>query len=278
MRIGFIDYYLDEWHANNYPAWLHTASGERMTVTCAYALTDSPKPDGRTTAKWCADMGITHCDTIEAVIAQSDALVVLSPDNAEMHEALCQLPLRSGKPTYVDKTFAPDGATARRLFDLAQAHHTPCYTSSALRYAAEYAGIDRSRIQAIAAWGPGKLETYVIHQLEPVMMLMQRPVQRVQYVDAQGFFTLLLDFGDGRFATLSSFQEGSPFTMNLCIPGGNRIVEVSSAFFEPFIASMVTFFETRTAPVAHQETASIMDAVGAALRAQKAPGTWVKVG
>ena len=21
MKIGFIDYYLDEWHANNYPDW-----------------------------------------------------------------------------------------------------------------------------------------------------------------------------------------------------------------------------------------------------------------
>ncbi len=21
MKIGFVDYYIDEWHANNYPAW-----------------------------------------------------------------------------------------------------------------------------------------------------------------------------------------------------------------------------------------------------------------
>lgn len=24
--IGFIDYYLSEWHANNYPAWIRQAS------------------------------------------------------------------------------------------------------------------------------------------------------------------------------------------------------------------------------------------------------------
>ena len=39
---------------------------------------------------------------------KSDCLLVLSPDNCEMHEELCQIPLRSGKRTYVDKTFAPD--------------------------------------------------------------------------------------------------------------------------------------------------------------------------
>ena len=26
MKIGFIDYYLDEWHANKYPAWIKEAS------------------------------------------------------------------------------------------------------------------------------------------------------------------------------------------------------------------------------------------------------------
>ena len=25
MRIGFIDYFLDEWHANNYPQWIKEA-------------------------------------------------------------------------------------------------------------------------------------------------------------------------------------------------------------------------------------------------------------
>ena len=52
-----------------------------------------------------------------------------------MHEELSQLPLKSGKPTYIDKTFAPDYPTAKRIFDLAEANGTPCYSTSALRYA-----------------------------------------------------------------------------------------------------------------------------------------------
>ena len=27
-KIGFIDYYISEWHANNYPAWLKQANEE----------------------------------------------------------------------------------------------------------------------------------------------------------------------------------------------------------------------------------------------------------
>ena len=28
MKIGFVDYYIAEWHANNYPAWFAAASKE----------------------------------------------------------------------------------------------------------------------------------------------------------------------------------------------------------------------------------------------------------
>ena len=125
MKIGFIDYYLDEWHANNYPQWIREASGGEMEVSLAYGKIDSPI-GGRTNAQWCADMNIPQAQSIEEVVAHCDGIIVLSPDNCEMHEELSRLPLMSGKPTYIDKTFAPDYPTAKRLFDVAEAHGTPC--------------------------------------------------------------------------------------------------------------------------------------------------------
>ena len=35
MKLGFIDYYLDEWHANHYPTMLRELSGGEIEV--AYA-------------------------------------------------------------------------------------------------------------------------------------------------------------------------------------------------------------------------------------------------
>ena len=32
MKIGFIDYYLDEWHANNYPKFFADASNGEITI------------------------------------------------------------------------------------------------------------------------------------------------------------------------------------------------------------------------------------------------------
>ena len=125
MRIGFIDYYLDEWHANNYPKWIYEASNGEIEVELAYGQIDSPI-GGRTNAQWCSDMGVERAETIEQVVDRCDGLIVLSPDNCEMHEALSRLPLESGKPTYIDKTFAPDYETARRIFAVGKAHGTPC--------------------------------------------------------------------------------------------------------------------------------------------------------
>lgn len=275
-KIGFIDYYLDEWHANNYPQLIREESNGELEVTCAYGHIDSPI-GGMTTEQWCHTFDIRRCMTIEEVIAQSDLLLVLSPDNCEMHEQLCQLPLRSCKPTYVDKTFAPDGPTARRIFDIAQHYETPCYSTSALRFAAEYASIDRAGITAISSWGPNDFETYAIHQLEPMMMLMGSAAEQVMYLPGEGWYTVLLRFRDGRMGTLSGYAGGSPFMMNIASSSGNQLVQVQSDFFRAFIRELCHFFLTAQVRVPHEETLAIMAVRGAVLQAQQTPGRWVQV-
>ena len=274
MKIGFVDYYLDEWHANNYPQWIRKASGGTMEVSLAFGLIDSPI-GGRTNAQWCADMGIPQAKSIAEVVEACDAIVVLSPDNCEMHEQLCQLPLRSGKPVYVDKTFAPDLETAQRIFAIAEESHTPCYSTSALRYAEEYQGLEG--IKAISTWGPNEFETYSIHQLEPVMMLMGADAARVMYLPVEGWYTLAIEFADGRKATITGFAHGSPFLTNVEMETGAKLIEVKSDYFHHFIAHMVAFFRDPQLAVPHAETLRIMAVRGTGLKAIAAPGTWVRV-
>jgi len=278
VEIGFIDYYLDEWHANNFPAFMKAACGDKVKVTRAYAQIDSPEPGGRTSAQWSKDMGIPLCDTIEEVVEKSDALIVLSPNHSERHEALCQMPLRSGKPVYVDKTFAPDGRVARRLFDLAAASGTPCYSSSALRNAPEYQAVDREGLWAISSWGPNDFATYAIHQVEPIVMLMGVEASRVLYVPGKDWYTLAVEFADGRAATVSGFMgDDTPFTMNITGKAGPRIVTAEADFFAPFTVDLVEFFFTGKPPVDSAETLRIMDILAAGKAAQQRPGEWVKI-
>ncbi len=276
MKIGFIDYYLDEWHANNYPKWIREATEGEMEVAYAYGQIPSPITN-MTSAQWCEKHGITLCQTIEQVIDKSDFLIVLSPDNCEMHESLCQLPLRSGKPTYVDKTFAPDLATAKRIFTIAKENNTPCCSTSALRYATEYQQIDRKDITAVSCWGAGDLDTYSIHQIEPLMMLMQAPAEKVLYVETEGWYQLLLTFADGRMGGISGGRVGAPFLTNITYREGRKLLNITSDFFQQFIIKMVEFFRTCHIDFTPEDTLRIMAVRTAAMQAQKNPGIWTDV-
>ena len=114
-------------------------------------------------------------------LKKSDVPVVLLPDNPEMHEKLCGVPLRSGKYVYIDKNFAPTRDAAVRMFEKADAFGTKCWLSSAPGFSSELDRIDASGIDAIYSEGPGEFEMYIIHQIEPVIRLMGSAAKRAVY-------------------------------------------------------------------------------------------------
>ena len=83
-KIGFVDYYLDEWHANNYPEWIEKANGD-FKVTYAWAEIEHSLATGASTDEWCERMNIQRIDTIEELCEKSDYIVVLAPSDPEKH-------------------------------------------------------------------------------------------------------------------------------------------------------------------------------------------------
>ena len=66
-KIGFVDYYISEWHANNYPEWIKNAAsklGAEYEVAYAWAEVDLSPVYNETTDEWCAKMGVEKCETI----------------------------------------------------------------------------------------------------------------------------------------------------------------------------------------------------------------------
>lgn len=281
MKIGFVDYYLDEWHANNYPALLKKFSDGEIEV--AYAFAEIDAPSGVTTDAWCKKYGVKRCNSIEELTELSDGIVVLSPDNCERHEELCKIPLASGKPCYVDKTFADDKATAERIFKNADEHNTPCYSTSSMRYCTELEGIDKTGIEAISAWGsamgPNRgYDIYAVHHIELIVMLMGVGAKKVMVTySGDDFYSMNIIFKDGRTAVFSSFRKGSPVMMNIASSTKNIIIKLESDFVTPFIKEMIRFFKTRKVRVPHEETVHIMAIREAGFKAYQTPGVWVDV-
>lgn len=273
-KIGFIDYYLDEWHANNYPQWILNASGGRMQVTYAYGARDAEH--GMSNEEWCRHHNITQLHTIEEVVEQSDYLIVLSPDHPEQHEMLASLPLKSGKPTYIDKTFAPDRASAIRMFERAENYGTPMYSSSALRFAEEYVEMEREGIRSISSWGPGAFSNYSIHQIEPVVSLMGTEAERVMFTGTASHPALLIQFSGGRQAMVHHPGSSCPFMMAAGYDSGDcRIVNPESDFFQLFIKDLVSFFESGIGSVSSSQTITIITIIEYGMKAALTPHEWV---
>lgn len=275
--VGFIDYYLDEFHANNYPKWLNEVSNGELVVKYAYAKIDSPI-GGMTTDEWCEKYGIERVDTIEELIEKSDCLNVLSPDNPEMHEELCELPLKSGKRVYIDKTFAETKASAEKIFAIAEEHGTPCFSASALRFATEYADIDRNEVDGLVSVGPGMLSNYSIHQIEPIVALMGPDALRVRFVGTETHPAAVIEYKDGRVAHFSHHGWGCPFAMTIDMKDGTtKRVEVTSDYFNLFVKSMADFFMGAEPTVSHADTIGVIALREAVIKASEKPGEWVNV-
>lgn len=277
-KIGFIDYYLDEWHANNYPAFIREASNGNLEVCSAYAEIDSPI-GGMTSAQWSDKYGIPLRKTQEEVIEENDVLIVLSPDNPEMHEELCKQALASGKLVYVDKTFAPTKAAAERIFANADAHGTKCYSSSALRFAPEIDELQQHEIDALYTEGPGEFEMYIIHQIEPVVKLMGTPAESVLYTGTYEHPAATVRFADGRLWHLSMRNDEKFGFRHTVVDKSNRAfsIDISSDYFAEFIKELIHFLESGEIPVDHAQTLQVIAIREALIEARKTPFEWVRV-
>lgn len=277
VKVGFIDYYLDEWHANNYPEFFKNETDGEFKVCYAYAKIDNP--DGITNKEWAKMHGIELLDTIEEVVEKSDCLVILSPDNSEMHEELSDIPLKSGKFTYIDKTFAPDKASAVRMFEKAEKYGTKCYSSSSLRYATEWKDIDKKAISKIYSSGAGDVEGYAVHQLEPIMMLMECDPKRVMFLGNANNPSYIVEFEDGRFAQCTHVDDpDGAFELTIADKENKaKNYKAQSDFFAYFIKAMVEFFKTGNVEVDHKQTINVMATIEAAKKASMTPFEWVLV-
>ncbi|MCF0135375.1 MAG: NAD(P)-dependent oxidoreductase [Lachnospiraceae bacterium] len=276
-KIGFIDYELDNWHANNYPQMIREASGGTYEVAYAWAYQD--RPGGMSNREWAETFGAKLMNSPEEVIEAADVLVVLAPNDPQMHELLCQKPLASGKRTYVDKTFAPDKASAERIFANAEAHGTPCFSTSALRFSQELDTIDTDAIETIYSEGPGTVEIYSIHQIEPLVRLMKTRVTRLMALAGSEHPSFVIEFEDGRRVQMVQRDDPSwGFRMQIVDKdNAASIVNIESNYFDLFIKEMIRFFDTGIIPVPHEQTIDVCAIRATALEAVKRPFEWVEV-
>lgn len=266
-KIGFVDYYIGEWHANSYPAWIKKASeamGEEFVIAYAWAEEDLSPIYNTTTSDWCEKFGAEKCETLEELCEKSDYIVVLAPSNPEKHLGYAEKVLTYGKNTYIDKTFAPDLETAEKIFEVAKKYGTKFFSTSALRFGTELVGLE-AKESVTTTGGGGNLEEYIIHQVEMVIKLLRADVISVKAEREGTIYHFYADFEGGKKAKIS--YDGS-LSFAVGVDGG-ELTPVKSNFFQILLADVLRFFVSGETAFDVNETLQVMKLRDAILKASK---------
>lgn len=277
--IGFVDYYISEWHANHYPAWIREASealGLDFCVKYAWAEEYVSPVDGKNTDEWCSAFGIEKCHSLSELCEKSDCLLVLAPSNPEKHLAYAKEVLKYNKPTYIDKTFAPDYASAKEIFAIAEQHSAKFFSSSALRYAAELSELEDIR-QLLITGGGSNFEEYIVHQLEMLVRLIPSGAKAVKVIRQGNQQICQVAFEGGQKAVLL-FAPAMPYTV--CAESGTSVStykEIKSAFFKGLIQSILHFYQSGELPFDSRQTLQVMKLRDGLMQGLNQPETWIEL-
>lgn len=278
-KIGFIDYYISEWHANNYPAWIKAANEKLRTdfeVAYVWAEKGVSPLDGVTTEQWCEQYGTKKCETIEELCEKSDYIMILAPSDPETHLRYAEKVLPYGKPTYIDKTFAPDYKTAKKIFEIAEKHNTPFFSTSALRYAEEFSELT-GVTNAVITGGGGNFHEYMIHPIEIFVSLFSDKTSRVKVesIGAQRLCRLQTEQG---FEAAIVYSPGYIYTVTAQMSEGMFCKKDATAdFFVVLSEKIIDFFKTGRLPFDTAETLEVMRVRDALIEAEKRDGEWMEI-
>ena len=278
-KIGFVDFYLSEWHANNYPVWIKEAcekTGDEFEVKYAYAEEYVSPVTGENTDEWCKKFGVTKCETLEELCKLSDYIIVLAPSNPEKHLAYAEEVLKYGKNTYIDKTFAPDYATAEKIFELGEKYGTRFFSSSALRYSKALEGLEGA--QNVTTFGGGSnFEEYAVHQAEMVIATLCERATSVR-VEKQGKqYITAVKLTGGKLATMI-YSPSLPYAIAAEDESGETAYRATApGHFQNLIADILNFFKTGEKSFDSRQTLEVMKLREAAIKGTCALGEWIEI-
>ncbi len=276
-RIGFIDYRLDNYHAEVYLRALRGPLASRgFEVVGATAL------ERAVSLAWAEERDLPYFESVAALNEAAEGFMILAPSNPELHLDLCRETLPLGKPTFVDKTFAPDELTARAIFSLADACNAPIQTTSALRSTAVQAFVRElpTPVQSMTVFSAGtSFEEYGIHPVELVVSCLGHEVERIMRFGPERHPQWLLQFSDDRSAIIDfNPQAELPFSAIVSTQQGHDRIDVDGAdLFVDAAASILDFFEAGRSLVDRRESLLVRRILDVA-KSPQARGEFVSLG
>ena len=274
--IGFIDYYLDEWHASEYPSLIKDYNekyGEDFVVKYAWAEIDSPS--GKTNAEWCEEHGVTLCNSLEEVCKRCDCIILLAPDNPEVHLRYAKRIFASGKPTFIDKTFVSCYNEAEEIYEAADEAGARFFSTSALRYAEEIAPLCGSKSVYTVGGGPSP-DAYIIHQVEMLVSCIGTGAKKVRVTKDGASLRCEIEYPDERRGGMCYNPDAFYYASSEPISDGEGIA-IRRNFFIGSMAAILDFFKSNILPFSREQTLECMKIRDGVLEGIEKLSEWINL-
>lgn len=262
MKIAFLDYYINEWHANHYPEYIRQYNekyGTDHQICGVYAMLDRDPAGEMSTAEWCGKFHVPAYDSAEAALKDAEACMILAPDNPEVHlRQVCEAAPHI-KKIFVDKPFAPSLQEAEKMFRCCDEQGVELLSCSSLRYCDQMYALQNgsAAVKKVCTTGMGKWDLYAVHQLEMIVALMQAEPTRMCIQEKDGEIAAHIFFGD-REASVS-VKENQAFSVFVQDEAGQekRFKDITNNF-ENSTEEILRFFESGRLPFSREETLRIV--------------------
>ncbi len=229
-------------------------------------------------------LGVEIVDSIEALIAQVDA-VLLETNDGRPHLEQLRVILEADRsiPVFIDKPIAGSLEDAVAIFHEAEQAGIPIFSSSALRYGAstqaaragDYGSISRCETYSPATIEPTHptLFWYGIHGVESLFAVLGTGCQSVRRTEVDGKIVV-----EGRWDgdRIGIYREGEGYGGTVVGESGEQLVG-SFDGYDPLVSAIVGFFKTGVPPVTPRETLEIYAFMEAADESARRGGEEVSV-
>ena len=212
-------------------------------------------------------LGVGIVASIDELLKLCD-VVLLHTNDGRLHLEQALPVIRAGKRMFIDKPVTASLADAVRIFEEADRHSVPVFSSSSLRYmenAQKTASGEFGRVSGATTWSPAILEKthpdlfwYGIHGVETLFTVMGTGCKSLIRHYTQGTDVVTGFWEDGRIGTFRGIREGKTdyggvaFTekavVNLGPYGG----------YKPLLVEIARFFNSGIVPVSPNDTLEIL--------------------
>ena len=247
--------------------------------------------------------GVTMVDSIAAVLAQVDVVMLMTVDGRTHLEQVRPV-LAAGKPVYIGRPMAASLADVIEIFQLAEQYETPIFSCSQHRYSP---GILQMRshpevgdVTGCAVFGGCPTEPHhpdffyhAIHSFESLYTIMGPGAVSVTRVRTPDTELVTGTWADGRIGTYRGIRKGAIQYSALVFgskgiaragqygyPAAVKGVVPKSRYkgYEGVATEIAKFYKTRQPPVAATETIELFGFMEAAHESLRQGGTPVQIG